>query len=31
MLAYLLAPLVLPLVFAAVRWGLTLERPQPLN
>jgi hypothetical protein len=31
MLAYLLAPLVLPLVFAVVLWGLTLERPQPLN
>jgi hypothetical protein len=28
MLAYLLAPLVLPLLCAAVLWGLTIERPQ---
>jgi hypothetical protein len=28
MLAYLLAPLVLPLVCAAVLWGLMIERPQ---
>ena len=28
MTMYLLAPLLLPLVFAAVLWGLTIERPR---
>jgi hypothetical protein len=28
MAIYLLAPLLLPLVFAAVLWGLTIERPR---
>jgi hypothetical protein len=28
MMAYVLAPLALPLLFTAILWSLTLERPK---
>jgi len=31
MILYVLAPLLLPVFFTAVLWGLTIERPQLNN